>query len=129
MKHTGIGFLLVLIVITMLVSCATNTSDEAANETNSSLPALGGIAETEFQEVNNVKREFCKVEKLQEDNFTLRNTANELYYIDNSLLGNFKVGDNVLLLYYNRTSVGDGEYSAQVYAIYPDSDTLVRPAN
>lgn len=88
-----------------------------------------GFAEMESPTGNNVKREFCMVENLSENNFSLRNTANELYYIDNSFLGNFEVGDNVILLYFNRTSLNDGAYSAEVYAIFPDNNTLVYPTN
>ena len=125
MKRTGIGISLLLSVVTVLASCAANINSDALNKSNNSMPVF---AKTEIREVNGMKREFCEVESLQKTNFTLKNTVDELYHIDNSFLEDFKVGDKVLLLYLDRTSLSDGGYSADVYAIYPDDDTLLQPA-
>lgn len=130
MKRKGMGMLLFLLVILALTSCSANAGEDTANGPGDSLPAsIKENSETENREDNRVKREFCKVESVQEEYFTLKNTAGELYCIDNSFLGEFKAGDAVLLLYLERNPAGDGTYSADVHAIYPDDDTLLYPAN
>lgn len=129
MRQPRIIIILLLLVSTILVSCTNDTKNSDSYNQENSVADFTEIAETENKEVDNVKREFCKVESLQKDNFTLKNTADEIYYIDNSFLGDFKVGDNVLLLYFDRASLGDGEYAADVYAIYSDDDSLLSPAN
>ena len=76
-----------------------------------------------------MKREFCVVMSLQDDYFTIKNVLNERYNIDNSFLADFKVGDEVLLIYTERRSIGEGIFEAEVQAVYPDDSTLVYPAN
>ncbi|MBR1418037.1 MAG: hypothetical protein IJ576_03625 [Synergistaceae bacterium] len=77
-----------------------------------------------------MRREFCTVEKFQDASLILKNTLGEVYRIEKTLLKNFKAGDKVLLLYLDRTPLSeiDGEYSADVYAVYPDDNKLLRPA-
>ncbi len=129
MRQPRIIIIFLLLVSTILVSCTNDANNSDSYNPENSVADSTEIAEAENKEVDNVKREFCKVESLQKDNFTLKNTADEIYYIDNLFLGDFKVGDNVLLLYLDRTSLGNGEYAADVYAIYSDDDSLLSPAN
>ena len=129
MRRIRALIILFLIISTILVSCKNDNNDSNSSNLLNSTTDSKGIAETETKEVDYMKREFCTVESLQKDSFTLKNTADELYHIDNSLLGDFEVGDNVLLLYLDRTSMGNREYSADVYAIYSDDDSLLQPAN
>lgn len=129
MRQTRALIILLLIISTILVSCKNDDNDSNSSNLLNSTTDSKGIAETETKEVDYMKREFCTVESLQKDSFTLKNTADELYHIGNSFLGDFEVGDNVLLLYLDRTSMGNREYSADVYAIYPDDDSLLQPAN
>ena len=129
MRQTQVLIILLLIVSTILVSCKNDNNDSNSSNLLNSTTDSKGIAEIETKEVDDMKREFCTVESLQKDSFTLKNTADELYHIDNSFLGDFEVGDNVLLLYLDRTSLGNREYSADVYAIYSDDDSLLQPAN
>lgn len=44
----------------------------------------------------------------------------EMYLINKSLLGDFTDGDRVLLVYSERTLLREGEYTAEVSALYPD---------
>lgn len=111
------------ILIIMLASCSLNANNSNSNHQNPS-EDTGDTLEIETVEEHHMKREFCKVDSLQEDYFVLKNTIDEEYYIDNSLLKNFKEGDMVVLLYTDRTPKGNG-YSADVYAIYPDNDAVV----
>ena len=76
-----------------------------------------------------MKREFCVVDDVREEDFTLKNTKEEKYRIDRSLLGDFRCGDEVLLIYTERHENEDGTFSADVQSIFPDSSVLLRPAN
>ena len=82
------------------------------------------IVENYTKEDNNLRSEFCTVDKIGKEVFTLKNTNNETYYIDIALVENFKEGDLVVLIYRSRTSLSKGGYIADVYAIYPDNNAL-----
>ena len=129
MKEGSIGVLLLLLAVILSASCRINKDSDIPDDLEGSVSVSEQIKENGAEEVNNVKREFCKVISVQEDDFTLENTVHELYCIDNSFLKNFKTGDKVLLLYHDRTLSDDGVYSADVYAVYPDDDVFLQPAN
>ncbi len=122
------SIVLIMLIALTIISCSLKEEDRS-NSTNS-LPTaridFSGEGEIDKEE-NKMKREFCVVNQIQEAQFVLKNTSDELYYIDNSFLGGFKEGDKVLLLYRERDVLSDGKYSADVYAIYPDDDTIVTP--
>lgn len=130
MSQKKIGILLFLIAICVLTSCLMNKGQDVEKKWEYSLSSFAKVSsKTENKEDNDVKREFCKVEDVQEGYFILKNTVDELYYIDNTFLGEFKVGDAVLLLYLERNPMDEGIYFADVHAIYPDDNTLLYPAN
>lgn len=104
--------LLFAFVFLMSVSCAPNAE-----------PSAGG-GETE----ENLKREFCVVDSLQEDFLVLKNVYDELYHVDLSFRGEYKEGDKVVLLYRERELVSEGVYAADTYAVYIDEDELLKPA-
>ena len=109
-----------MFVVLMLTSCSLKEKDNITiNNTESS-------EETETDtEDSKMSREFCVVDKINETQFVLKNTSDELYYIDNSYLGEFNEGDTVLLIYKERDMISDGKYNADVYAIYHDDYKLV----
>ena len=74
-----------------------------------------------------MKREFCTVEEITPKNFKIKNTKGEYYTIDIDLVADFVVGDEVLLIYTDRKSIGLNTFKANVYAIQPDSSSLEIP--
>ena len=114
---------LMLGLLCFLSGCTGNGTE------NREVPGIDTVVsnETENQE-DNMKREFCKVAE-DTENFVLKNTAGDLYHLDLSFQGDFKSGDEVLLIYTNRTQIEEGVYEAEVYAVYPDRSDLAKPAN
>lgn len=125
MKKAGLGMVL-LLSAAVLSSCAKGTNEEAPG---GSMAVSSVFSETDTGEVDSMRREFCKVESIQDENFILKNTKEETYLVDISFLKGLKVGDQVLLIYRERTQTGEKEYSADVYAVYPDNDSLLELAH
>lgn len=119
----GILLLFILILALYLYGCG---HDAVSQKNASSDPVT--ISDSDTGEENNMNREFCTVESLHEGYFVLRNTKDELYNVDNAHLGSFKSGDQVLLIYSERTALEDSRYTAEVYAVYPNDMTLRYPA-
>ena len=90
-------------------------------------PELQQEFASENEEEENMKREFCTVVETKEE-FTLKNTKGEIYHLEKFLQGNFKEGEEVLLIYTQRRELADGSYEADVYAVYEDDSTLQIPA-
>ena len=76
-----------------------------------------------------MKREFCVVDAVCEDHFILKNAMEERYRVDAALLGGFRCGDEVLLIYTDRQANDDGTFTAAVESIFPDCSILQRPVN
>lgn len=116
-----------LIVILGFICFLSGCNGDKADKNEISNIDIATDSEIEYQEDIDVKREFCEVVE-GEDNFVLKNTVGELYRLDLSLQEDFKEGDEVLLIYTERTQVEDGVYEAEVYAVYPDSSVLEKTA-
>ena len=110
---------LIMFIALMVTSCSLKEKDSLNDVSTTS------IESSEETEVNTMKREFCVVDKIDKAQFVLKNTSDELYYIDNSYLGEFKEGDTVLLIYKERSKISDGKYNTDIYAIYHDDYKLV----
>ncbi len=108
-----------MFIALIITSCSLNKKD--------SLKSTDSTDYSEDEETNALKREFCIVDEVNETGFVLKNTSDILYSLDNSYLKQFKKGDKVLLLYNERGMLSDGKYHVDVYAIYPDDDTLDTP--
>lgn len=126
MSRTSI---IMLLVFSLLLGCIYGTDDFGAKISDDIASTSTIISNFEIEEDASMKREFCKVEKHLQECFVLKNLSNELYYIDNSFKGSFKVGDNVLLLYSERSALENGGYTADVCAIYAVDYTIHYPGN
>ena len=123
----GKSIALIMLIALTIISCSIKKEDRANSTNSMNSMSTASIDSSGEGEMDKVKREFCVVNQIQEAQFVLKNTSDELYYIDNSFLEGFKEGDKVLLLYRKRDVLSDGKYYADVYAIYPDYDTIVTP--
>lgn len=112
-----IGIIIIIIFYYLGYKCAED------KQSNSNI----GINIREEEEITNMKREFCAV--VGDNDFILKNVSGELYSIDISLRGDFKDGDEVLLIYTDRVKGDNGVYNANVYGVYHDDSTLVKPSN
>lgn len=83
--------------------------------------------EAEKEATSKMRREFCVVKHIDDREMVLINTKNEAYRIDASFANEYKEDDKVLFLYTERTAVGENEYTAEVYAVYPDDDKILEP--
>lgn len=126
MKYMGTGILLSLIIALSACLPAGGEEASAASGPSAEEPAA---QETELQGDTAMRREFCTVLTVNDDYFVLKNTADEFYHVDLSFLGEFKEGDEVLLVYTERSPIEDGVFNAEVRSIFPDSSKLVYPAN
>lgn len=126
MRGVGTGILLGLIIA---LSACFPARGEGAPATGGPSAEETAVQETELQGDTTMRREFCTVAAIDEDCFVLKNTAGELYRVDLSFLGEFKEGDEVLLIYTERTTVEEGTFRAEVKSVYLDSSKLVYPAN
>ena len=111
-----------------LTACGVAEAGDGFTEMGNNPQTSGSVDDNYGEEDSNLKREFCVVDSLHENCFVLRNTEGECYRIDNSFLQNFKVGDEVLLIYFERKQLEDGVFEVSVKAVYPDNSTLVIPS-
>jgi len=123
-----IGFSVLLSILFGLPACGL-AIDWMMPANDSLPPAPDPAQETEYQGDHDMKREFCTVVTVSEAFFVLKNTEDEFYHVDLSFLGDFKEGDEVLLIYSKRSPVEDGVFRADVQSVFPDSSILQYPAN
>lgn len=114
------SLIILLCLMIILTSCKGN--DEKQRE-----QSYGQKQEINNKETSKMRREFCVVKRIDEQEMVLINTKEEVYRIDASFLEPYEENDKVLLLCTERTAVGENEYTAEVYAIYPDDDKLLEP--
>lgn len=127
MKQAGIG---IIIFLLGLLACLAGKGGEGMLDSVDAHPSpLEPEVEAEIMEDDNMKREFCTIVTLENDFFIIKNVAGELYHIDNSFLGEFTQGSEVLLLYTERNQIADNTYLATVKAVFPHNSVLQYPAN
>ncbi len=102
-------------------------SDVCLN-TNTIGITLGSVEESSEEDSRLRCREFCVIESIGENYFYVKNTVDEMYKIDKSFLGDHKTGDNIVLIYYDRTLTDEDVYVADVKSVEKDSNILLYPA-
>lgn len=109
----------ILVVCSLLTGCSSNLIEE---KEITNIEKVTSINE-KWEDERHMIREFCIIETIDE-NMVLKNVKGDTYLLELLWKADFNEGDNVVLIYKNRTEVEYGVYTADVYAVYPDSMEL-----
>lgn len=71
-----------------------------------------------------MRREFCVVQECTDEYMVLRNVYDELYYIEPEWNAKYSTGDEVVLVYSERTEVEPNTFTAIVKELKPDNSTV-----
>ncbi len=111
--------IIVVCICVLLTGCGRENGNIKRSEAN--------IEIQEKQEEVSMNREVCEVIKTDKY-FELKNTKNEIYQLDISYKADYNLGDSVIFIYSGRDKIQDNLYLADVYAIYPNDLTELKPA-
>ena len=74
-----------------------------------------------------MKREFCKIEEITEENIVIRNVRNEIYHVGKEKDRDFDIGDRIVIAYERRNDTGNGYFIVDECKLLRDNNKLLQP--